>query len=78
MRGCLRRARGLEDVAFEARQAAHWCAVNGVSVRLDGFMRFILEAALGRGEADRSGHSIARDYFATAMADAQSAATTET
>jgi hypothetical protein len=77
----LLRARGperLEDVAFEARQAAHWCAVKGARVHLAGFSRFILDAALGRDAADRSSHAIARDYFATAMTDAQSAAPTET
>jgi hypothetical protein len=74
----LLRARGLEDVAFEARQAAHWCAVKGTRVHLAGFSRFILDAALGRDDADRSAHAIARDYFATTMADAKSAAPTET
>ena len=78
----LLRARGrgndFGDVAFEARQAARWCALNGAALRLGDFSRFVLEAALGRNDADRRAHAIARDYFAAAMADAQSTTSTET
>jgi len=74
----LLRARGLEDVTFETRQAVRWCAVNGVAFQLAGFSRFVLDAALARKEADGRAHAIARDYFAAPKADAPGAATTET
>jgi CRISPR system Cascade subunit CasB len=74
----LLRARGLEDVAFETRQAARWCAVKGAAFQITGFSRFVLDAALDRKHADSRGHAIARDYFAAPKADAQGAASTET
>lgn len=74
----LLRARGLEDVAFETRQAARWCAVKGTAFQITGFSRFVLDAALRRDGADNRAHAIARDYFATPSADAQGAAATET
>jgi hypothetical protein len=77
----LLRARGhgndLAEIAFEARQAAHWCATKGAAVHLIDFARFILDAAFGHDAADRRAHAIARDYFAITPAGAQSAATSE-
>lgn len=63
----LLRARGLAKTAFEARQAARWCALNGRRTRFDGtygFGAFVLQAALERDQAaERCAHAIARDYF---------------
>jgi len=73
----LLRARGTDDVAFEARQAARWCAVKGVAIQLAAFSRFILDAALDSKDADRRAHAIARNYFATPSAEARGAAATE-
>lgn len=68
----LLRARGLAVVAHEAGQAASWCAARGGRMRFsdmrgwDGFGPFILAAAQNHdAEAERRGHAIARDYFAT-------------
>jgi hypothetical protein len=73
------RGRDLEDVAFETRQAARWCAVKGAAIQVAGFCRFVLDAALDRKTAaDERAHAIARDYFAAPKADAQGAAATET
>jgi hypothetical protein len=74
----LLRARGREDVAFETRQAARWCAAKGAAFQVAGFSRFVLDAALVRKDADRRAHAIARDYFAAPQADAPGAAATET
>lgn len=74
----LLRARDREDVAFETRQAARWCATKGAAFHVAGFSRFVLDAALMRKDADRRAHAIARDYFAAPKADAPSAAATET
>jgi CRISPR system Cascade subunit CasB len=74
----LLRARGLEDVGFEARQAARWCAVKGAAFQVARFSRFILDAALMRKGADRRAHVIARDYFAAPTVDAPGAAAMET
>ena len=68
----LLRARGLNEVAHEARQAARWCGAQGRSIRFtdhrrsDGFGPFILAAALCLdGDAERRAHTLARDYFST-------------
>ena len=74
----LLRARGREDVAFEARQAARWCVAKGAAFQVAGFSRFILDAALARKGADWRAHAIARDYFAAPKANAPGAAATET
>jgi hypothetical protein len=66
----LLRARGAADVAYEARQALHWCAAQGAFPgftdrnRPNGFGPFILAAALNfESDAERRAHAIARDYF---------------
>ena len=63
----LLRARGLHDVAFEARLAARWCGVHGLGVQMAGgrgsFGGFILAAALDERGADQRAHSIARDFY---------------
>ena len=74
----LLRARGREEVAFEARQAARWCAAKGAAFHVAGFSRFVLDTALMRKDADRRAHAIARDYFAALKADAPGAAAMET
>jgi hypothetical protein len=74
----LLRARGLEDVAFETRQAARWCAAKGAAFQVAGFTRFVLDAALARQDAGWRGHAIARAYFAAPTADARGAAAMET
>lgn len=68
----LLRARGIGEVAHEARQAARWCAAQGAALRFDdekganGFGPFILAAAQGReSQAEQRAQSIARDYFTT-------------
>jgi hypothetical protein len=65
----LLRARGLTDVAHEARLAAQWCANQGKHLlflsrgRDDGFGPFIVDAALDHAAAGNRAHAIARDYF---------------
>ena len=72
----LLRARGPEETAHHARQAARWCAVQGAAVRFadrygaDGFGGFLLAAALDLASAERRAHAIARDYFRNLPRDA--------
>jgi len=79
----LLRARGLVDVAHQARLAAQWCAGKGIRLRFrdryrhDGFGPFILDAALGRESADRRAHAIARDYFRQSSRDERAPTTPE-
>lgn len=69
----LLRARRLDDIAHEARQAARWCVSRGRRIdfrdqarRPNGFGGFILAAALNdKDAAARRAHAIARDYFAS-------------
>ncbi|MFK4047749.1 hypothetical protein ACI2KH_22675 [Roseomonas mucosa] len=72
----LLRARGLEETAHHAGQAARWCAVQGAAIRFtdrhgaDGFGGFLLAAALRRDAAEHRAHAIARDYFRNLPRDA--------
>lgn len=61
----LLRARGMREVAAEARSAVRWCTTKGARVRFDawGFAGFVLDAALERPSADNKAHAMARDYF---------------
>lgn len=76
----LLRARGREEVAAAARQAARWCGVKGTAPAFvdtygrNGFGRFILDAALERPDADARGQAIARDFYRT-LARAERATT---
>lgn len=72
----LLRARGPEETAHHARQAARWCAAQGAAIRFadrygpDGFGGFLLAAALCPDAAEHRAHAIARDYFRNLPRDA--------
>lgn len=65
----LLRARGLRDVANEARPAARRCAAEGAGAAMIGgfsaFGPFLLDAMLESPFAAKRAHDIARDYFLT-------------